>query len=274
MKFYLQENAHDQENMQRLAASAEKAGISVAWHKYRPFSGGDLTLDCPGEPSLYFGSINAVREAGKHQLYPGTFMNMNQLKCSVYYAHYSKYLLNHTYAIYPFGHMPSGWWLYKHFGNEERVFIRPDTNDKVFDGETVSSYNYDRWRCNLALSGVHISQLVVVAKPQKILEECRVFVGYNGVMASSIYRRDGELCSCLPDDSSYNDFAEHVFNHCDFGGPALVMDIAKTEYGYALIELGSVNCAGLYACDTDGLAAGLKSLCESEYECLYGDYSR
>ena len=73
------------------------------------------------------------------------------------------------------------------------------------------------------------------------------------MLTGSQYKTNGESLPVFPDEASK--LAEEIANSCESGCPfnphsMYIMDICKLENKeYRLMEIGSVNCAGLYSCD-------------------------
>lgn len=92
--------------------------------------------------------------------------------------------------------------------------------------------------------------LAVVSSTEHIRAEWRFVIAGKRVVTGSQYRIDGMdmvAPNCPPEAAA---FADSVANATPFDPhPIYVMDVAQTDDGFRLIEIGSVCCASLYACN-------------------------
>ena len=143
-------------------------------------------------------------------------------------------------------------WVFKTFGRDDTIFVRPDDNDKSFSGGPVRQAGFDDWwkLANFYEPGPDC--LVVVSAPEVIRSEWRFVIGRRQVIAGSLYRQDGiEVISPeYPRDAA--DFAANVANSTSFDPHCLyTMDVCNTEECYRVVEIGSVCASSLYACDVE-----------------------
>jgi hypothetical protein len=91
--------------------------------------------------------------------------------------------------------------------------------------------------------------MTLVSEPSKIEAEYRFVISEKKVLTGSQYNEEGIGISVFPEDASK--LAEEIANSCEFNPHSMyIMDICKLKNKeYRLMEIGSVNCAGLYACD-------------------------
>lgn len=199
-------------------------------------------------PVVCYGSLNACQYIIRRTDWqPGAWCNYDVLSCRSYYAHWGKYLLQEEYAMMPLVEVIRRKdWVYKNFAVDSKVFIRPDDNAKSFTGEVVHFDLFEKWYRQASLYDPPASCLTIVSKPANIKAEYRLVIADRKPITGSVYKPT-MLAGCS--DQVWA-FAEEVANSCDFNPhPIYVMDIAETDKGCKVIEMGSVNGAGLYACD-------------------------
>ena len=248
-------------NPQRLAQVARTKGMATAERVFVPVGDRDdeLRPDKPvpfadDEPVFVYGSMNLMRSLLRERRWPVlAWYDFPKLRCQSYYAHWGEFLLQQEHAFLPLAEVRRRKdWLFHTFGHHGRVFVRPDDNAKSFPGGVVEASGFERWweLANFYRPGPDC--LAVVARPQVIHAEWRLVIGRRKVVAASQYRAAGaEVISpaCPPEAAS---FAEAVANAGEFDPhPVYVMDVCRTADGYRLVEIGSVCCASLYACDPE-----------------------
>lgn len=173
-----------------------------------------------------------------------TLAPFDRLRCQVYYAYWGEYLLNNYYTMLPLGDVLRRYEdiLVQLGAPTDDLFLRPDTNDKLFVGGVYTPEDIERF-----LRGDMPPETLVLASPAyKIDAEWR-FIMHNGkVVTGSLYREHGELFS--KEDITPKEFAESIPMYPGLP-PVYVLDIALCADNYYVIETGTVNCAGFYACD-------------------------
>lgn len=260
---------HDSENAGRLVFVLKEMGIDVHCDKYIPFGGMDYSFLDPSRPSVLFGFISAVKDYQRRRikLSPFVWCDFDELKCSNYYAYWGKYIIQQRYAFYPLDEIDRNKdFIYNVFGKDDHVFIRPDDNMKTFTGEVVSREYFNSWHRFTRDYKAGPNCPCLVSKPEAILKEWRFIIKENKVVTGSQYK-DGtvlETKEIYPDSAAA--FAEEIANSTLWSPhPIYVMDIAKTPDGYRLMEIGSVNVAGLYKCDLRKFANAMNNLAIEEF---------
>ncbi len=148
--------------------------------------------------------------------------------------------------------------MFSTFGRDDCVFVRPDDNAKSYSGGIVRIGNFHEWYKLANFYNPGPDCMAVVSTPELIHAEWRLVIGNKRLVTGSQYRRNGTeevLAGCPPKVTA---FAESVATATKFDPhPVYVMDIASTDSGYRVIEIGSVCCASLYACDLEKLVAAV-----------------
>jgi len=243
-------------NPQRMFEILRGMNIPVKWTKYVPFEGASFEQFPAGECVVVYGSLNLATHVAKVKPWtPGVWTNPHALRCSTYLCHWGGFSVQRDYALYPLVEirrlLPE---LLERFGDDGRLFLRPNENDKSFSGTVISENNFDRWfDQNSRCYDLDLTSLALVARPQKILSEHRFIVADGVVITGSKYRvgdtlLDGQDASGF--DTSARDFAQKIARSTAWQPLRIyALDIAELQNGYAFLEIGSVNSCGLYGCD-------------------------
>ena len=243
-------------NPQRMFDIARELGMKPKWMKYVPFEGGDFDQFPSNECVIVYGSMNLANHVAKASPWiPGVWTNPHALRTSTYLAHWGKFSVQRDYALFPLGEirrmLPL---LLERFGDDGRIFLRPNENDKSFSGVVVSENNFERWYAqNARCYDLDPTAIALVSKPQRILSEHRFIIADRQVVAGSKYRR-GELLLDGLDAAGFDraaaDFATQVIHSSEWQPLRIyALDVAELPDSYALMEIGSVNSCGLYGCD-------------------------
>ncbi len=142
------------------------------------------------------------------------------------------------------------------------LFVRPDENDKSFDGQLVHRDALSEL-VRVVSARAPLDTLCVVASPRPIEEEWRLFMASGRVIACSQYRfrRSSAVVPGAP--ASVIAFAEDLARTWS-PHPIFVMDVGRVGDTYCVVEIGSASCAGLYACDLRALVRGIRDALDSQ----------
>jgi hypothetical protein len=189
-------------------------------------------------------------------------------------TYWGKYSVHQEYAFLPLAEVyRQREWLYSTFGSKKLIFIRPDDNAKSFHGEVVAEPQFEHWFEVANFYDPGPQCLTLVSRPSTIISEFRFIIADRKVLTGSQYKRDHklEIAPDFADEAAA--LAEEIAKSCEFNPhPIYVMDIAYTgEAGYRLMEIGSVNCAGLYACDLKKIIEKASEIAEREWQVLQID---
>lgn len=249
-----------------LAASAEKAGCRVYKPGFLPF-GNETSEPMPNwvyGRVIFHGSLQGARIA--RSLYDWeVYENAPELCCQFYYPRLKEKLLNREHIFLPYGCLNySKQKLFDWLGEEDCIFVRPDTNRKSFSGKLVEA---ERWNENIELIGLYDvppEELCVIAPPVNIKTEWRFFVSRGQVITGSKYRENGQAKRELANEEDTSS-AQELLDFCSNQGyapdPIWVMDMCETKGGRrCILEVGSFSSSGLYASDTDKIVECLLNL--------------
>jgi len=263
------ETGLDEAAENRLLASLEALdGVEVQIRKLIPFgqglnpgsagSGGDT-------PTVFHGSLQGAKWVQENtDWWPGAIANNPRLRCSSYYQVFNEYLFNRRHLFLPFGCFEDRKEdLFDWVGEDDCIFVRPDSNDKPFTGQLVKRETWDE---DLKLIGfydevVTPETMCVVCAPQNVKEEYRFFVRDGDVLTGSLYRKGpytSEYTEVTEADAPWEMAKRMAITAKNKGynpDPVWVIDLCKDAQGeFRVLEVGSFSCAGIYACNTDILA--------------------
>jgi hypothetical protein len=273
-KWIIENGDLEHQNWTAIAAYLKETGREVFRPKYAPFTYESVKSPFGEEDCVVaFGCLGLVRSVGRwNKWVPGVWCDWDKMKCSYYLNHWWDYSVHHRVGFYP---LEMVWkekdFLYETFAKDEHVFIRPDDNFKTFNGELVAIEHWDSFRRNVECYEPASHTLCMVSMPVKIAAEWRFVVADGKIVTGSQYRlnRSSELSPDI--DPLAQVFAEKVLNESAWRPHSLfVMDICRVESGeYKVVEIGSINGAGLYCCDIPKVVEAVCSVAEREWKEVY-----
>lgn len=239
------------------------------------------------ERTFFVGTIQVAQTIKRAAPHIEVLLDEEAMRCASYYPLLAPYLLNDKYVMVPIGELcrlrP---WLQEMFPSG--VFLRPDSGSKLFSGCVMEDdqeafdkwYRFTTYGMDDGSSAVKPWDLVVAAAafdPTQIRSETRFFVIDYEVVAWSKYK-DGSV-SVLSADVSPEDIAYarevvasvksydkrrryrkgFVLDTCTFG-----LDPAKLSR--FVVEINSVSCSGMYACDRGQIVRAVRNVLQAEDE--------
>lgn len=130
-----------------------------------------------------------------------------------------------------------------HYADSEFVFIKPTTELKAFDGGVYSISDIEKGKISNYYAACDI--LVSVSKLKTIYEEWRWFIVNGEVIDGAAYRISGvnarEWGYANEDKKVAQELADIWLPH-----ETCVMDVAKTDCGWRVIEYNCLNSSGFY----------------------------
>jgi hypothetical protein len=234
----IEEHVYDHREVNRMGYAAQELGMDVQIINAK-------TKDLP-KPATFFGSLNFIKQLQTRPDCPTLWCDWHKLSCQGYYPYWGKDLVQQRYAFYPFAEVVRlKDELYEMFGVNNRMFIRPDSNDKTFTGAVIEKDYYKVWEKNARTYNTKDDTLCVVSRPEVIKKEFRMIVANGKVITGSLYSEGGLLTeNGFPKAAADLIEASKWHPH-----PLYVADVALTDDGFKLMEIGPINGAGIYKCD-------------------------
>ena len=262
------------EACEKLKAVLEKKGCPVRLVKVQYFKNYAIEVidDLEDQCVICMSSLNAAKQSmrAKHAWYPGYWCDWDNLSCRMYYSYWHEWLLNKNAIFLPYRVIVERKEeLYKAFG--DTIFIRPDTNDKLFSGEPVSKNNFDYFVVMMEqYLHDYESPMCVVGPAIDINEEYRLVMSEGKFVTGSQYRDSTGLVSKPGVPSNAIELAEKAAQKWS-PHPIFVLDIAQTLEGPKILECGSINCAGMYEADLDLMVDEMNRLAIADWKEYFTD---
>ena len=267
MTWVLQTRAFQDGNPEKFEEILKDKKIPYTWVQIAPFNGGWNYVTksgpklCPKyevyypfpfvnalDKYFFYGPIEGFKQCGS--LFQPNWCDFDKLKYSAYGVWYGHYLLISYHSYAPTDTLEIARDPKRYFGFDNEVFIRPDDNEKSFDGEVVDIDKVEQWYQDTHKYNGKYSIVCWVFPKQQIHQEWRVVVANGRFVTASQYRLNGsvELENGCPQE--VQDFSEELAKIYS-PEPVFCLDIAKTNKGLKLVEIGSIHTCGLYECDLE-----------------------
>lgn len=243
------------ENYDLLFDAITQNGCKYEIVKYLPFVT-EQKINTPlNDPNtIFIGTIGMGRYVRRNTNWVGAWDDFDKFKCTNYFSHIGKYLINSDYTILSFYELLRRQdELFERYGDE--FFVRPDLGTKPFTGNIISKKHINSDLASLAHTEVDLEQLVIISSKKEIRGEWRFFI-FGGIpKAASQYHKDGNLHIDPYVPSDINILAHEVANKYQ-PEAAYVLDIGLTDDIIGVVELNSFSCSGMYACNKEDIVKG------------------
>jgi hypothetical protein len=261
------------ENISRIIHEVKRQGMRADIAHYIPLQSSQSYRDIyePYSCVIFYGSLNFASQLMRETNWiPGAYHNTPEFDCTSYYPYLGKYLLNSNYMMLPYGELyRKRDMLFDKFGEQDTIFVRPNSGGKVFTGKLVTRDRYEKDISQLGYYHIKPRELVVVANPRNLNKEWRFIVVDGKVIAGSQYRSNDEKNVSPEVSPSAWDLAEEIAGGRYQPARAWSLDICETMAGNQyLMEIGCVSCAGWYACDPEPIVREVSRVALEEYEAI------
>ena len=279
MHHLIQSNMFNETGYARLVNAVKEMNLPYGIFKLRPFDHEiqweEGIISGGAKPTMVWGTLSVERAAARYGWHPGVFKNEN-FSMKVLDEKWGPRMLNSDAKFYKLGEVPS--W-------EGAMFMRPVHDTKSFVGQLMNGDEFEKWREDLfalrdEFTTVDLNTEVMIASPKHVIDEARFFVVDKQVVAGSMYRIDGHVLYKGIDSNTplYMPMWEWANAHCygtRYAGDvwytigragawapheAFVMDVARTEEGFSIIEVNCINSAGFYDCNMGSVVRALEYL--------------
>ncbi len=257
-KWILQTNIFKEDCIERMVDAFERLKVSYELVKIIPFSDELPKIEPHDGPVVAYGTTTLLRNVDREKCwYPGMWYDSILFKPSVWGTYYYSDLWLNDRARYFLLSEFEG--IKNEFRKHGQLFIRPDSDLKLFDGDVFDFYVFEMWYERLEI-GIDTGTFKLLNKRTEvltspvvpILSEWRYVICNRTVIAGSRYKLRGRLyqSSRFEDmDEGANELAKQIANRYWQLSDVYVVDICQTQHGYKMIELNTFNAAGLYDCD-------------------------
>jgi hypothetical protein len=205
---------------------------------------------------IAMGSYALRKAAAEHGWNPGIF-DLEGRDFVLQRQHWGCHLLNHDARQQAFRDVQ--------FREARELFIRPIGDSKVFNGAVYTKLDFLRWRADIyanpgdGLTRVSLDTPVLTCSPKQILAEYRYWIVAGRIATRSLYRRGGRLISSPEVDPRIDIFAVARAKEWQ-PHEAFVLDVCETPEGLRIVEINTVNRAGIYAGNVWNLVTAVEAL--------------
>lgn len=267
-----------EETRQDFIKAIEKYG-----HNYKVFEKAQDTYDLIDEnydenPFLVYAGIgfvedfkltNQINENSNCE--PGAIATFKNFKCTEYYTHYTKFLLNYHYVYATVQDLLDNWVFYINLFQSNKIFIRSNSGKKKLTGQCFSIEQKSEFVQQIDIYQTNPKVWLMLAPYKKITREWRFVVCDKKVITGCCYAS----FDMIDGDPKYNEvqeFAQNVVNSVDFSpDPVYIMDVCSIGDNYYLLELNSFSCSGLYDCDIDVVVNKVSKVAQRIFEDVWGE---
>ncbi len=206
--------------------------------------------DIPKTANVIFtGTLDLIQYIQSNREWaPTRWCDFARLSCSTFCRHFDSHLLNREFRILSIAEaIDQQVNLYQSLAIDHKLFVRPNSVDKLFTGQVVDIDSLDDF---LISQTVDQSRLVFIARPQMIQQEWRLFISNDQIIDGCQYLLNGsfDFQSGVPSD--VRNFVADVFSTAKWRPhPLFVMDICRSNDQLSIVEFNSYNCSGLLKCD-------------------------
>lgn len=220
---------------------------------------------------VFQGSIQLADTIKKEipTCHPVVWLTKANYKCSRYYAALGKHTFNDHYALIPALELQRQKWnYYKTFGKDAIIFIRPDDGDKTFTGRLLDLQDFDKFWKNKIEQNAQPDDLILVSTSKKILGEWRFVVTKDQeIISYSTYNYMGQRTKVPGAPLGAIEKCREVLKEGYYPDSVFIIDICEDNDGkFWLLELGSFNSSGLYACDKTKIVKRVSEIALKEFE--------
>lgn len=205
-------------------------------------------------PVVAYGATGWITRIATSGVFaPGAFFDLEAFRVSAWAPRYGERFVNAGAAFTTLGELSA-----QSRGEDDLLFLRPDRDLKAFAGEVVRFGDVRAWCARLRDGELALGpdEPVVVAEPQRIRQEWRVFVCDGVAVAASRYRVDFRLAPDADTPLEVLRFAEECAGiHAP--APVFVLDIAEVAAGLRVIEVNCLHSAGFYEADVRAIVEGV-----------------
>ncbi len=252
-----------------MCMAVESAGYNYKCAGELPLKTDELFPD--GACVVLNGAAGRVAEINRKRGWlPNGWCEPEVFACKTYYEFWTRHIVQERFTFLPFGSLLGQQSdLFESMAIGNKVFIRPDSFDKSFDGVLVERNDFERWLRRTSAGTTNDSTLCVVSQPRLINDEWRLILRDRRVIAGSSYRIGGRIIKTETPPSDVIQFAESVASDPYPGLPNIyVMDTCAVGDRFAVVEVGSINACGFYGCDLSVVIPAISDEAEDQWRTM------
>ena len=248
IRWVIQKNLIAENDLKQIQDTCKKMGVEFEEVVVVPFSPEIPQFTIDDKENIYFGATTFINNVYKTYNKPvGVFFDENAFSMENYLEKWGEHMLNYGAKITTFKEL-----LQDPHDNEDLLFIRPDADDKSFNGEIWKFGDIKDWHTRFTkCDAVNLTEntKILAGEAYNISKEWRNYIIDGKVITSSLYREDFRLKKSNQDIPA--DMIQFVEDRCKEYQPheIFVMDVALCGGDYYIIECGCWNSVGFYASD-------------------------
>ena len=259
VRWIVQDNLISENDRGQIKSACESLGVDYEAIIVIPFSDSlpDFTVD--DKVNIYYGSTTLINNIYKQFNKPvGVFYDEETFSMENYLSQWGDKMLNSDARVITFDEL-----VLESHEDDSLWFIRPDKDDKSFDGQMMTFAKIKEWSKNfMVYDNVTLTgqTKVLVGPTYNIKKEWRNYIVDGKVVESTLYRENFMLKKSNKDIPA--DMIQFVEECCSKYMPynSFAMDIAFCGDTYYIIECGCINSVGFYAANIQKI---IKALTES-----------
>lgn len=263
---------------QDLIDEVKKQGHECCVIKYFPFQSGNYDKVCQDRDCVVFqGSINLVEQLQKEKpnWVPGVIATWENYECHNYYPPISQHLFNRNYGMYTVEQLlPDKWDIFRCYGEDATIWIRPSSGKKSFTARTVDLEEYDKFINTWVIPYTKSDDKIVISTPKKVNGEWRFICSKDkGILGQSCYMYQGNRIYVPSAPNGAIQKCEDVLWEMNYKtywpDPFFALDIVEDiEGNFSLMELNAFSSCGLYKANKETIVSEVSSYAELSYQSL------
>jgi hypothetical protein len=263
----LEEDVFD-ENIEEFKKEINNQGMSYDLVNLKDFQSHNYNLFPGYSCVIFYGSLRFMRRLLREKNWiPCGWCTLANFECFKYYTYWGKHLFNQDYIMIPLQELiRRKEYIFENFGEDNKIFVRPSSGYKEFDGEVISLDGLNESMLSF-VSEDSPELLVVVSSPKKIDREWRFVVTDTEVITGSMYKDNGSVEMELSKEGSPEwDYVRRLVEgavwHPD---KTYTMDVCESNGKKYLLELNAFSTSGFYDCDLKKIISTASEMAVTEH---------
>jgi len=253
-RFIIQNNLIAENDLNQMQAACIKHGIQFEAIKIIPFTK-ELPEFTVADDNVYYGSTTFIANVYEQLKPKGVFFDPEKFLISNYIKQWGIDMLNSGATITTLAKLVND-----SYDDGDQFFIRPNADNKAFDGQVLEFGAIKEWQKNLTQFD-NVDPLnemeIVICEAYNIKKEWRNFIVNGEIVSSSLYRENFKLKKSADDipESMLNFVNQRIVEYQP--AKAFAMDVALCGDEYYIIECGCINSVGFYHADIEKVVVAL-----------------
>ncbi|NJO62622.1 MAG: ATP-grasp domain-containing protein [Richelia sp. RM2_1_2] len=251
VRWVIQNNLLAENDLKSLQNACKSNDVEFEEVTIIPFSDELPKFTLDGKINIYYGSTTFMFNLYNKLKPAGLFFNPESYSIANYINQWGEHMLNSGAKITTIKEFTT-----ENHADDSLWFIRPDADDKSFDGTVMAFGRLKNWRKNFLQfddTKLQDDSKIVVGPPYNIKKEWRNYVVDGKIVSSSLYRTNFKLSKSNIDiPQSMLEFTQERIKEYQ-PHEIFVIDIALCGDAYYIIECGCLNSVGFYAADINAI---------------------